>query len=186
MKPCPKNSRNPCWNLSSAVWPSVAVKPWPRRFRKPARNSRPAKSVPPRRRKSCARCSCETPAAALRRLCALRPPICSQTSRVRHGTSVHARTARRRRLSSATQDPQVERQTGSLIGVQRGLRLACHLPIRQTQGRGSRPHRRHRHARRGLLNLQTLLSLLKWHNRGRDLERRKDIGDLLRKYGAKE
>lgn len=33
---------------------------------------------------------------------------------------------------------------------------------------------------------QTPLSLLMWHNRGRVIERRKDIGDLLRKYGAKE
>jgi ankyrin repeat protein len=33
---------------------------------------------------------------------------------------------------------------------------------------------------------QTPLSLLKSHNRGRIIERRKDIGDLLRKYGAKE
>lgn len=33
---------------------------------------------------------------------------------------------------------------------------------------------------------QTALSLLKWHNRGRVIERRKDIGDLLRKHGAKE
>jgi ankyrin repeat protein len=33
---------------------------------------------------------------------------------------------------------------------------------------------------------KTPLSLLKWHNRGRTIERRKDIGDLLRKYGAKE
>jgi ankyrin repeat protein len=33
---------------------------------------------------------------------------------------------------------------------------------------------------------QTPLSLLKWHNRGRTIERRKDIGDLLRSHGAKE
>jgi ankyrin repeat protein len=33
---------------------------------------------------------------------------------------------------------------------------------------------------------QTPLSLLKWKNRGRTIERRKDIGDLLRSYGATE
>jgi ankyrin repeat protein len=33
---------------------------------------------------------------------------------------------------------------------------------------------------------ETPLSLLQWHNRGRTIERRKDIGDLLRKNGAKE
>jgi len=33
---------------------------------------------------------------------------------------------------------------------------------------------------------KTPLSLLKWNNRGRTIERRKDIADLLRKYGAKE
>lgn len=33
---------------------------------------------------------------------------------------------------------------------------------------------------------QSPLLLLKWHNRGRVIERRKDIADLLRKYGAKE
>lgn len=35
-------------------------------------------------------------------------------------------------------------------------------------------------------NGQTPLSLLKWKNRGRTIERRKDIGDLLRTHGAKE
>lgn len=33
---------------------------------------------------------------------------------------------------------------------------------------------------------QTPLSLLKWKNRGRTIERRKDIGDLLRSHGATE
>jgi ankyrin repeat protein len=33
---------------------------------------------------------------------------------------------------------------------------------------------------------QTPLSLLKWKNRGRTIERRKDIGDLLRRHGATE
>jgi ankyrin repeat protein len=35
-------------------------------------------------------------------------------------------------------------------------------------------------------NGKTPLSLLKWKNRGREIEKRKDIADLLRKYGAKE
>jgi len=33
---------------------------------------------------------------------------------------------------------------------------------------------------------QTALSLLKWRNRGRTIERRKDVGDLLRSHGATE
>ena len=33
---------------------------------------------------------------------------------------------------------------------------------------------------------QTPVSILKWQNRGRTIEKRKDIGDLLRKYGAKD